>query len=68
MKGIREGYGVPAYRGARILFRGEPCVITGTTREQMYLRIRPLAGGRSFAVHPTWAIDWPVSTTQDVAP
>ena len=58
MKRIRAYYGVPAARGHRVLFRGKPHVITGTTRGPMYLRIRPDGGGKSFSVHPTWEMDF----------
>ena len=59
MERIRQFYGVPAKRGMRIEFQGVPYIITGTTSGQMYLRIRPIAGGKPFSVHPTWEMEYP---------
>lgn len=58
MERIRDQYGVPARRGARIRFRGQPAVITGTSRSGgMYLMIRT-SDGRRHMVHPTWEMDY----------
>lgn len=51
---IRDTYGVPAHRGARVWFQGRPHVITGATRDGMRLRARPASGGTPVLLHPTW--------------
>lgn len=57
MRRIREFYKVPAKRGGKVRFQGNPGVITGTTRTGAYLRIR-LDTGQSFMVHPTWEMEY----------
>lgn len=59
MQRIRSYYSIPAKRGMRILFKGAPYIITGTTRGPMYIRVRPADGGRTFALHPTWEVEYP---------
>lgn len=54
LEAIRRAYGVPAYRGKPVWFQGQPHVITGATRTGQHLRIRPVDGGRTVRVHPTW--------------
>lgn len=54
---IRRYYKVPAKRGMRIKFCGQPAVITSTTRA--YLRIRVDGDDFSIVVHPTWEIEYP---------
>lgn len=61
MERIRRYYGVPAKRGMRVVVDGHPAIITGTTRGPMYLRARPVDGGRSFPFHPTWHVEYPVA-------
>jgi hypothetical protein len=45
-------YGVPARRGGRVTFRGEPGRITSGAGH--YIRIRLDGWKRSILVHPTW--------------
>lgn len=66
MKRIREFYGVPAKRGMRIVFNGKPVIITGTTRGPMYLRVRPLEGGKPYPIHPTWNVEYPEVVSVDL--
>lgn len=67
---IRDHYGVPAKRGAKIKFQGRPYVIVGAARHQgHYLRARMLIsngpGLPLFPVktidtlHPTWEVEYP---------
>jgi hypothetical protein len=58
MMRIRECYGVPAYRGARIRFQGREGVITGTSRTAMHLRARLSGDKRTVLLHPTWEIEY----------
>lgn len=56
MRWIREHYGVPAKRGARVFveFYKEYGRITGTTGE--YINIRRDSARKSEMYHPTWGI------------
>jgi hypothetical protein len=59
---IREYYGVPAWRGTRITYRGgqvpQEGTIVGFSQENAHLRIR-LDGEREIrSYHPTWMIDY----------
>ncbi len=61
MESIRECYGVPAKRGARIVYSGDGCPALGTVVASRghYLRVRfddapnPIA-----TLHPTWEVEW----------
>ena len=60
MESVRRNYGVPAFRGKEIVFRGTPPPITGriisSTGSHLYIRTND---GRRFGpLHPTWAIDY----------
>lgn len=59
MKYIRDTYGVPAKRGARIEFRGDGRLKAGTVVNSIgpYLRVR-IDGGDIVNLHPTWEITW----------
>lgn len=60
MARIRQAYGVPAKRGTRIAFRGDPCTITGTSRNALHLRVRfNDEPKRTYAIHPTWEVTYP---------
>lgn len=55
MKYIRETYGVPAKRGARLLYLGvmhRVCSAQGH-----YLRTETF-GGERYLIHPTWQAEW----------
>lgn len=54
---VREYYKVPAKRGMRIKFEGQPGVIVGF-RDQ-YLRVRLDDEKRIITCHPTWEIEYP---------
>jgi hypothetical protein len=56
MKSIRDYYGVPAKRGAYILFRDDLCVITGSSGA--YLRARGIFNYRKYLLHPTWNVEY----------
>lgn len=60
MASVRRCYGVPAYRGARVTFRGYktplPGHIISSTGSHLWLR---LDDGRRFGpLHPTWQMDY----------
>lgn len=67
MKRIRETYGVPARRGMQVEFQGLPVVITAAARGSAHLLVRPVSGGKSFPIHPTWCVDYR-PTPQDARP
>ena len=49
---VRRSYGVPAYRGAKVTYRGEPGAITSSD-DSGRLRIRlDVQRGRWLVVHP----------------
>lgn len=49
---IRRQYKVPARRGGRVLFKGQPGVITSA--RGCYIRVRLDGEKRSGIYHPTW--------------
>jgi hypothetical protein len=53
---IAAQYGVPAEKGRRVTFRGEPGVITSAHLQ--YLMIRMDSGALVGPCHPTWHIDY----------
>ena len=54
---IRSYYGVPAKRGARVVFNGKAGVIVGS--RQQYLRIRlDIDPHKPITVHPTWRMEY----------
>lgn len=53
---IRTYYNVPAKRGGRVTFDGQPGRITGFTDQ--YLRVRLDGTKRSVLVHPTWRMHY----------
>lgn len=61
MASVARNYGVPARRGARIVFHGYDAPIAGTvmssTGSHIYVR-RDDTGRRFGPLHPTWMIDW----------
>lgn len=67
MASVRRFYGVPAYRGARVTFRGYGLPLHGTiissTGSHLYMRLDVVAavGGRRSRfgpLHPTWKMDY----------
>lgn len=57
---IRSYYRVPAKRGGRIRFRGEPGTITGTT-DGGRLIVRPDVRkykSTRWILHPTWQVEY----------
>ena len=61
MASVRRNYGVPAYRGAEILYTGYRRPITGRiiSSTGSHLFIRRDDNGRRFGpLHPTWCIDY----------
>lgn len=56
MEQIRDRYGVPAKRGARVAFEGRPGVITRSRGH--HLRIRLDGERQSRVYHPLWNIDY----------
>jgi hypothetical protein len=54
MAWIRQYYGVPAKRGGRILFEGQPGVITSARGAG--LRVRMDGEKRSIPIHPVWEV------------
>ena len=62
LKYIRDAYGVPAKRGARIKFSGDPFkpdrrgIIVGAS--QQYVRVRMDDEKRIWTLHPTWKIEY----------
>lgn len=60
MASIRKFYGIPAKRGMRIIYDGQPCTITGSTRGPMYLRVRfDDEPKKTYPIHPTWEVEYP---------
>ena len=55
---IRHSYGVPARRGAKVLYQGKPAIITSAPR--CYLRLRFYGEKRASRkiFHPTWQIQY----------
>lgn len=49
---VRRYYGVPARRGARVVFDGRPGVITSCPGA--YVRVRLDGEKQSVLAHPTW--------------
>lgn len=61
MEYIRQHYGVPARRGARVRYRperGKPCEgrITGTSGPHLMIRLD--GRNRSEPFHPVWNLDY----------
>jgi hypothetical protein len=56
---IRKAYGVPAYRGAKILFGGSNggVELQITSAVGQYLRAKD-DDGRVYRLHPTWNIEY----------
>jgi len=54
MKYIRDRYGVPARRGARVTFCGTPHTIVASKGQ--YLRVREDGRKRIDSIHPTWNV------------
>lgn len=52
---VRSYYDVPAYVGTRILFEGQPYVITGFDRQYLLVEIN----GQVELLHPTWHVEYP---------
>lgn len=64
MKSIRDRYKVPAKRGMRIKFQGDPCTITGASRFAEHLTVRfDDDPKRRCYIHPTWAVTYPQEDT-----
>lgn len=59
---IRRTYGVPARRGARVLFKGVfgEHGIEGTVigSRGQYLRVRMDRTGLTWTLHPTWQVEY----------
>lgn len=61
MASVARNYGVPAKRGARIVYHGYKQPIPGTviSCDGSHIYIRRDDTGRRFGpLHPTWRIDW----------
>jgi hypothetical protein len=56
MKYITEYYKVPAMRGARILFRGRPAKIVGSSGASLLIVLD--GQKKSIKVHPTWEMTY----------
>ena len=56
---IRKQYGVPAYRGGRVMYTGGPtpkqCTIVGSNGSHLSLRD---AAGNVGRYHPTWELKY----------
>lgn len=57
---IRSLYGVPAKRGARVVYFGDGKLARGvvTGSAHMYIRVRLDGERRSGRYHPTWMLDY----------
>ena len=55
---IRHSYGVPARRGARVLYQGKPAVITSAPRSYLRLRFDGEKRATRKVYHPTWQIQY----------
>lgn len=55
---IRRNYGVPARRGARVLYQGKPAVITSGPRAYLRLRFENEKRATRKVYHPTWQIKY----------
>lgn len=58
MKYIRDTYGVPAKRGARILFQGKPYVILSAKNGRLRIWACPDRIPVIKTIHPTWEVDY----------
>lgn len=65
MQNIRDTYRVPAKRGGRVVYSGDPYrpdrkgTITGTSQNgQAYIRLRLDGNNYSQNYHPTWQIEY----------
>ncbi len=56
MEYIRKTYDVPAKRGAMVLYKGKPGIITGS--RGAHLRIKLDGDTKSGIYHPTWEIEY----------
>lgn len=54
MEYIRNRYGVPAKRGALIVFKGAVCKILSARNGR--LRVEEAFSHRRFYIHPTWEV------------
>ena len=61
---IRKRYGVPAKRGGRVRYIGNPDgkpvdgTITGAVAGTMHLYVRLDGNKRSYHFHPTWKLEY----------
>lgn len=60
MKIIRDGYGVPAYRGARVRYQFNKDIKFGTIKSAKdgYINILLDGDKRTLPFHPTWSITY----------
>lgn len=60
MSWVRKSYGVPAKRGARVIYRGRGCDEFGTIcgASDGYLKIRLDGDTRSRQFHPEWMLEY----------
>lgn len=60
MASVRRAYGVPAYKGREVTFRGYPIPTRGriisSTGSHLWLRLHN--GKRFGPLHPTWEMDY----------
>lgn len=56
MSYVRSHYGVPAKRGGRVVFDGQPGTITSSSAGR--LRVRLDGHTRPSVVHPTWRMTY----------
>lgn len=55
---IRKSYGVPAKRGARVTYEGNPAVITSSKGKYIRLRFDGKTNTHNGVFHPTWSIEY----------
>lgn len=67
---VRKNYGVPAKRGARVIYSGGETAVPGTVRSarygKVYIQLDGTSQSRPF--HPTWKLSYlSVAPTESVA-
>lgn len=55
---IRRNYGVPARRGAKVLYQGKPAVITSAPSHRLRLRFEGEKRASRKIFHPTFQITY----------
>lgn len=57
MQWIRDYYGVPARKGTRVLFKGQPGTIIRASLP--YIRVLLDGEDRTRLLHPVWMVEYP---------